>query len=382
MSRRKAKGKGGDKHRASFRKKHELRRRKRDVTREYLADDDALHDTPQSERVSGKGELSRKRTVRGAVVASRETSGFEVLPEVDLSTCLPGRVLAVYGLKSRVELDDGRTLQCTTRRLLKTLSTDERHVVVAGDRVMVRPANQQEGMIERIEPRTTALARTVRGKRHVLVANIEQMFIIGSLAQPVLKPNLVDRFLVAAEAYRIAPVVCFNKIDLVEPAEFVSTAGVYGQLGYPVLFLSAETGAGIERLRAMIVGRRSVVVGQSGVGKSSLLNAVEPGLGLRVRAVSRESEKGRHTTTAARLVRLAAGGYILDTPGIRQWQLWDVNAEEIAGYFREFRPYVSHCRFPDCTHVHEEGCAVKAAVGSGHIDLRRYDSYCHLVRGD
>ena len=382
MSRRKSKGKGGEKVRASFRKKHEQRRRKGDVTRAFLAQEESLHDTPQSERVSGKGDLSRKRTVRGARIESRETGGFEVLPDVDLSMCVEGCVLAVHGLKSRVRLADGRLIECTTRRLLKTLSTDERHVVVAGDRVMVRPAGEREGVIERIEPRTTALARTVRGRRHVLVANIEQMFVIGSLAQPVLKPNLIDRFLVAAEAYGILPIICLNKVDLVDPADFEPTAGVYGQLGYRVLFLSAATGEGTERLRERMVGHRSVVVGQSGVGKSSLLNAVEPGLGLRVRAVSRESEKGRHTTTTAQLVELQSGGHILDTPGIRQWQLWDVEPHELAGFFRDLRPYVSHCRFPDCTHIHEDGCAVKEAVANGQIDLRRYDSYCHLHRGD
>ena len=140
--------------------------------------------------------------------------------------------------------------------------------------------------------------------------------------------------------------ICINKIDLVNAADLMPLAGVYSQLGYEVLFVSAATGFGVERLRARLAGRESVVTGQSGVGKSSLLNAIEPGLKLRVESVSEETQKGRHTTTTAELLPLANGGFVVDTPGIRQFQLWDVIPEEVAGYFRDLRPYVSQCRFP------------------------------------
>ncbi|MFP6667851.1 MAG: ribosome small subunit-dependent GTPase A, partial [Pirellulales bacterium] len=129
-------------------------------------------------------------------------------------------------------------------------------------------------------------------------------------------------------------------------------------------------------------GQETVVSGQSGVGKSSLLNAVDPELNLRTAAVSKETEKGRHTTTTAALLSLSFGGYVVDTPGIRQFQLWDVIAEEVAGLFRDLRPYVNHCRFPNCTHTHETECAVKDAVADGRLDLRRYDSYCHMFAGE
>jgi ribosome biogenesis GTPase len=131
-----------------------------------------------------------------------------------------------------------------------------------------------------------------------------------------------------------------------------------------------------------MTGAASVLVGQSGVGKSSLLNLIEPGLNLRVAAVSEETQKGRHTTTTAQLLPLAAGGYVIDTPGIRQFQLWDIIPEEVAGCYRDIRPYVSLCKFPDCTHTHEADCAVKDAVADGHLDARRYESYCHLRAGD
>jgi ribosome biogenesis GTPase len=169
---------------------------------------------------------------------------------------------------------------------------------------------------------------------------------------------------------------------LVEPADLMPLVGVYAQLGYDVLLVSAARGIGIERLREWLSGAQSVVTGQSGVGKSSLLNAVEPGLELRVQSVSGETQKGRHTTTTAELVPLSFGGYVVDTPGIRQFQLWDVIPEEVAGFYRDLRPYVSGCRFPNCTHTHEDNCAVKDAVADGWIDARRYESYVQIRSGD
>jgi ribosome biogenesis GTPase len=269
--------------------------------------------------------------------------------------------------------------------LLRTLSTDQRHVVVAGDRVLFRPVpntDPREGIIERVEPRQGSLCRTSRGRQHVIVTNVDQVLIVASAAEPRLKPNLIDRLLVTAEKSGVRPVVCINKIDLVETASLAPLAGVFSRMGYGVLLLSARTGFGVERLKRLVKGRESVVVGQSGVGKSSLLNAVDESLQLRVEAVSAESEKGRHTTAAAQLLPLACGGYVVDTPGVRQFQLWDVIPEEVAGLYRDVRPYVSLCRFPDCTHTHEDDCAVKDAVADGRLDERRYESYCVLLSGN
>jgi ribosome biogenesis GTPase len=255
-------------------------------------------------------------------------------------------------------------------------------VVAAGDIVWFRPVGQNEGIIERVEPRRGVVSRTSRNRQHVLVANVDQLIIVTSAAEPRLKPNLIDRLLVTAERGGIRPVICINKIDLVEPADLMPLVGVYAQLGYIVLLVSATTGLGVERLRDLLAGEESVVTGQSGVGKSSLLNAVEPGLHLRVQEVSDETQKGRHTTTTAELIPLSFGGYVVDTPGVRQFQLWDVIPEEVAGFFRELRPYVSRCRFPDCTHTHEDDCAVKDAVADGWIDARRYESYVQIRAGD
>jgi ribosome biogenesis GTPase len=349
------------------------------LTRKFTAEELDQDSLTRAERVSGKGELSRRRTIVAA--EGEDQSGGGVLLNVDESTCLRGRVLSVHGLLSTVEAESGALHKCATRRLLKTLSTDQRHVVAAGDRVLFRPSGVDEGIIERIEPRTGTLSRESRGRQHVLVANVDQLLIIGSAAEPYLKPNLIDRFLVAAERERIEPLICINKVDLVDPATLQPLVGVYSQMGYRVLLLSARTGFGIERFRRAMAGRQSVVAGQSGVGKSSLLNAIEPGLALRVASVSEESQKGRHTTTTAQLHRLTSGGYVVDTPGVRQFQLWDLVPEEVAAYYRDIRPFVSHCRYPDCTHAHEEDCAVKDGVADDLIDARRYESYRHLCEG-
>ncbi|HXT59869.1 MAG TPA: ribosome small subunit-dependent GTPase A [Pirellulales bacterium] len=372
--------------RAEFRKNRTSRARRSGWTRDFQTDSGDQENAARDERISGKGELTRKRTVRGATDDSEQ--GFGVRLDVDESVCLPGRVLAVHGLTSVVEAANGTTYRCAVRRILKTLSTDERHVVAAGDRVLFRPADKnssaadREGVIERIEPRRGILSRGRRGRRHVLVANVDQLLIVSSAAEPYLKPNLIDRFLVSAEQGGLRPCICINKVDLVDPASLQPLVGTYSQMGYRVLLLSASTGFGIDRLRKVLIGRQSVVSGQSGVGKSSLLNAVQPGLGLAVAEVSAESQKGRHTTTTARLLPLAGGGHVVDTPGIRQFQLWDIAHEEVAGLYRDLRPFGNRCDFPDCTHTHEAGCAVKHAVADGWLDARRYESYCQLFAGD
>ncbi len=391
-----------DKLRADFRKNRTPRARKTDWTRAY--ETARQEDAPADERISGKGDLSRRRTVVGEQVEGDET-GLAVLPAVDEAACLAGRVVAVRGLKNLVETPDGKQYLCATRRLLKTLATDLRNVVVAGDHVLFRPEPTRvapsppsgegqgeghalgEGIIERTQPRRGVISRTSRGRQHVLVANVDQLLIVSSAAEPDLKPHLIDRFLVTAEKTGIRPVVCINKIDLVDPARLQPLAGVYSQMGYRVLLVSAKTGFGIDRLSREMGGQTSAVCGQSGVGKSSLLNAVDPRLDLRVAEVSQETQKGRHTTTTAELFRLfsdggSGGGYVVDTPGIRQFRLWDVIPAEVAGFFRDLRPFVDRCRFPDCTHTHETDCGVKNAVADDLLDVRRYESYCHLLTDD
>jgi ribosome biogenesis GTPase len=370
--------------RTDFRKNRTARTRPSDWTKQFKSHGFENDETVRQERVSGKGELTRRRTVLAAETTESDDASYGVQLDVDLARSLPGRVLKVHGLTSTVEADDGTLYACATRRILKTLSTDQRHVVCAGDRVLFRPApsGDREGIIERVESRRGVLSRTSKGRQHIIVTNVDQILIVASAAEPYIKPNLIDRFLVTAEQNRIRPLVVINKIDLVDPATLQPLVGVYSQMGYPVMMISARTGFGMSRLRQVMHGRQSAVVGQSGVGKSSLLNAIEAGLALRVGAVSAESQKGKHTTTTAQLIPLSGGGYVVDTPGLRQFQLWDIIPREIAGLYRDLRPFVNLCRYPDCTHTHEDDCAVKDAVADDLLDERRYESYCHLFAGD
>lgn len=337
--------------------------------------------TINAERVRTKGDLSRRRTIIQDDTGTTGGEAAAAMPTVDGTTCIPGRVLRVHGLQSVVETEDGRHYRCAVRRLLRSLVTEERSIVTTGDHVWIRPSLNDEGFIERVEPRHGILTRASRGREHVLVANVDQVVIVMSLVEPELKPHLIDRYLVSAEQGGIEPIICLNKADLVDPAEYQPLVGLYSQLGIRTWLTSASTGQGIERLRTRLRGRQTVFAGQSGVGKSSLLNAIQPGLALHVGEVSEVNQKGKHTTTTSQLLKLEAGGWVVDTPGIRQFQLWDLLPEEIEGFFPEFRPFVPLCSYPDCTHTHEDRCAIKRALDRRLIRASRYLSYLGMFEG-
>src|SRR5579872_777145 len=308
--------------------------------------------TTPNERVRAKGDLSRRRTIVQEEAQAAESGAAPAeMPAVDSAAWQSGRVLRVHRLFSVVETEDGRQYRCAVRRLLRTLATDERNIVTTGDRVWFRLATSgaeaaaegHDGFIERVEPRHGLLKRASRGREQVLVANVDQVVFVVSLLEPELKPHLIDRYLCSAAQGGIRALLCLNKVDLVGPVTFQPLVGLYSQLGVPALLTSATSGAGIAALRERLRGRETVFTGQSGVGKSSLLNAVEPGLGLRVREVSEVNQKGKHTTTGSELIRLGFGGWVVDTPGVRQFELWDTLPAEVEGYFAEFRPFVHRC---------------------------------------
>ncbi len=367
--------------RVEFKKNRQKRTRANDLTRRYGPEGLSGAESAASERVRAKGDLSRHRTIIAEESADPQAAGSDdpaAHLAVDLTECQPGRVVRVHGLESVVETDDGRRYRCGVRRLLKTLAIEGRNVVAVGDRVWFRPQGTDQGMIEKVEGRRGMITRGYRRREHILAANIDQVLIVSSFEQPGLKLPLIDRYLISAEKGGVRPVIVLNKADLVDLADYQWVIGLYTQLGYETLATSAADGRGIDRLREILRQGATAFSGQSGVGKSSLLNVVQPGLNLRVGEVSDWTYKGKHTTTNAELIRLNAGGYVVDTPGLRQFELWGVEPAEVEGYFIEFRPYIPQCRFPDCSHTHEANCAVKEAVFWGQIHVGRYESYLKL----
>jgi ribosome biogenesis GTPase / thiamine phosphate phosphatase len=363
--------------RVAFRKNRGQRTRSKNLTHDALEQTETeTEDQIGQERISGKGDLTRHRTVIGV----GEDEDGVIQRAIDETACLAGRVLRSIGSnRCDVQTADGRVYTCSVRRVVRTMAREARNAVVAGDRVLFLPHDGDEGVIERVEPRTSTISRGSGQFEHVIVANIDQAVIVASAFDPPLKPGLIDRFLASASRGNVTPIIVINKADLADVVALQPIVGLYARLGYEVLLTSAITTGGIDRLRALLVGRETVFAGQSGVGKTSLLNALQPNLGRRTSHVSAESGKGRHTTRVAELIALEAGGWVVDTPGVRQMELWDVIPEEVEGYFVEFRPFIALCRFPDCTHTHETGCRVKQAVTDGMISPVRYESYLRML---
>jgi ribosome biogenesis GTPase len=261
--------------------------------------------------------------------------------------------------------------------------------VAIGDRVRYVEAGQGSGMIVEILPRISWLSRPapVPGQRvfeQVIVSNAEQVIPIFSVASPTPKWGLLDRYLVAAEAAGLPSLIVITKLDLAwKNPQIEEDLQTYRRIGYPIHMVSSATGEGMEELQSLLQGKTSVLVGKSGVGKTSLLNAIQPGLGLRVKAVSSgEVGKGRHTTTHYEMFELDFGGRLVDTPGMREFGLWDIQADELASFFPEMKPYVGQCKFGlGCSHDHEPGCSIRKAVMAGSVSPYRYQSYMRL-RGE
>lgn len=261
------------------------------------------------------------------------------------------------------------------------LGTD---VAALGDNVLLRLQPDETPIIQEIEERTRVLSRKSPGRdvEQILVANPDQAVIIFACAEPDPNFRLLDRFLVMTEREDITAIICANKIDLVKPKSAYAEFGEYKDLGYSVHYTSAISGKGIPKLKKELIDKISVFAGPSGVGKTSLLNAIQPGLGHRTKEVSDVTGKGVHTTVVPELVALEGGGYIADTPGLKALGLWDIEPSELDAYFREIRDRVADCEFSDCTHIHEPGCAVIEAVEEGEISPERYDSYTRMRLGE
>lgn len=276
-------------------------------------------------------------------------------------------------------------ITCQLRGTLKQ-GSKKTELCVIGDRVFVELLEDGTGAIKSVEPRERVLSRvepseyagTSTEREQILIANPDQAVFVFAAVKPTPNTRTLDRFLVAAEKAEIPSIaIVLNKIDLADESTR-ETFSIYEKIGYTVLYVSASQGIGLETLRELLQGKISIFTGPSGVGKSSLLNAIQPGLGRAIGEVSAKLTKGKHTTVNAEMFPLADGGYVADTPGIRSLAPWDVEPDELDAYFIEFHDYVSECQFSDCTHTNEPGCAVLKAVENGDISAERYDSYLRL----
>lgn len=258
-------------------------------------------------------------------------------------------------------------------------------IVAVGDWVEISQQSEGEGMIEAVEPRTHLLCRmapTPHGEyRQIILANPDQAVFIFACAKPEPHLGMLDRLLVVAEKQKIPVLVIANKVDLVDTSLAQELFSRYDHLGYPVIYTSAKSRLGIPELIEKLRWKISVFAGPSGVGKSSLLNTLQPGLGLAIRSVSLSTEKGKHTTVVRQLFPLEGGGYVADTPGMKALALWDILPEELDGYFPELRELVADCQFSNCSHVHEPGCAVQVALANGTVHPERYASYVRMRLG-
>jgi ribosome biogenesis GTPase len=279
----------------------------------------------------------------------------------------------------------GGMLVCRLRGRLKR-GRRQGDIVTIGDWVKVSPISDESGMIEAVESRQhmfSRMAPTPQGEyQQILIANPDQVVLVFACAEPEPRLGMLDRFLIIAEKQGVPALIMANKIDLVDMNQALALFSRYELLGYEVIYTSAQTGEGLDVLRERLTGKISLLTGPSGAGKSSLLNALQPGLGLRVRQVSQATSKGRHTTVAREMFPLDGGGFVADTPGLKALALWDIEPEELDGYFPELRSLVADCQFSDCTHAHEPGCAVVSAVQKGDVHPERYQAYLRMRFGE
>lgn len=298
---------------------------------------------------------------------------------------LPGWVTRMQSGFITVLTGEAGPVVCRLRGRLKR-HRFEGDILAIGDRVKISRLPDGSGMIEEIEPRERELVRmapTPRGEyRQILLANPDEVLLVFACARPEPRLRMLDRFLVICEKQAIPPVIIANKVDLVGLEAAENLFGVYANLGYPVIYTSAASRMGVEELHRQLIGKITGLAGPSGVGKSSLLNAVQPNLGLAVREVSEATDKGRHTTVVREMFPLVEGGFVADLPGLKSLALWDTEPEELDGYFPELRDLVWECQFNNCTHRVEPGCAVKQAVQEGRVHPSRYESYLRMRFGE
>ncbi len=347
--------------------------------RALQGDIDQELETPRIERVVPRGQQEDKVELWTRIEQELELEAHPPQEQKAIDDHLrQGVVLRVSTGLCHVDIDD-QVIICSVRGTLSAAQTGYTNIVATGDRVLVSTDQLQNHVIERILPRSAVLARPDVANpdtSQIIVANVDQLLIVASWMEPDLWIELIDRALIAAHEGKMKPLICINKVDLVENQDdLLEIVAMYRHLGYTVLLTSAISGQGIDELREHLSGHETALTGLSGVGKSSLLMAVQPNLQLEVADVSDYSGQGRHTTTQVSLLKLDHGGYVVDTPGIRELGLIKVHRFELILYFPEIAALVNQCRFNDCTHTIEPGCAVLEAVQTERIPWSRYASY-------
>ena len=294
-----------------------------------------------------------------------------------------GGVVKSTGSWYSVRMEDGEIWSCRIKGKFRTKGIKTTNPVAVGDRVAVE-RQAGEGVIYDILDRKNYIIRkstNLSRQAHIIAANVDQAILVTTLKHPEVSTVFIDRFLVSVEAYNIPAVLIFNKIDLCDEEDrwlLRALVDVYRNVGYTCLAVSAETGEGVEEVKQLLQDKVSVFSGQSGVGKSSLINRIEPELTLKTAKISEMHDTGKHTTTFAEMFELSFGGYIVDTPGIRAFGLVHMEKNEISHYFPEIFKYAEDCRYYNCTHIHEPGCAVLEAVKEGKISETRYFSYVSM----
>ena len=298
---------------------------------------------------------------------------------------MEGLVVRTTGSWYRVLAQAGTTVDCRLRGNYRLRGNKQTNPVAVGDRVVFDMQDDGTGVIGEVADRRNYIVRRatkLSKQTHVIAANIDLLCVVATLGLPRTSTGFIDRLLVTAEAYHIPACVVFNKSDLLTNPELhaaqAAMATIYRHAGYPVLEVSALTGMGLDTLKAAIAGKTVLFSGHSGVGKSALLNAIEPGLGLKVGQISDWSLKGKHTTTFAEIFPFA-DGYLIDTPGIKEFGMVDFTPQELSHFFPEMRAVLHGCHFANCTHRHEPQCAVKKAVDDGLISEERYSNYLSII---
>jgi len=297
-----------------------------------------------------------------------------------------GRVLAIMAEKIIVDVD-GSSYTCTLRGSLKKERARIKNLIAVGDFVQLLPHGDKMGSITHVEKRHSILSRAEKLHRHkqqLIAVNIDQVLITGSVVSPPVKPPLIDRYIIAALKGNMEPIIVINKIDLLdgEPEEralFEKLIDIYLALDIQAYPVSATTGEGIEELKKAMEGKSSVFSGQSGTGKTSLINAIL-GSELRTGKVVEKTKKGSHTTTSTKLLPIEGGGFCVDTPGIKSFGMWDLDQDEVKHYFFEIAEMGKHCKYPNCSHLHEPDCAVQNGLESGEISHLRFESYSALIK--